>query len=157
MNCPEGFVVFHDSCYAHVAGPEVRADANETCLQLTNSTGHLTYVGSYDEQHSVSWLIKNSGIGLDQTVYVGLDYVSSKLTYLESDIAGPNTTDWGGEDPWTRGFPRDNGDSCVVMAYDAKSFEWKFADVACDESRSFVCEITQSEFVPFVFNKFKIL
>lgn len=152
VTCPYGFDVYHDSCYKFFVNEtehETLDNANVTCKILTNDTGRVVRVDSYDEQFFLNWGLKDRAVDRGDRVFVGHTYDSSSSTmlYYGSSGSGPSSSEWPDGDWWASRYPRNVASKeCVALVYDYPSQEWLFGDVFCSDQYGFICEIPQSKY-----------
>ena len=144
-------MTYYDSCYKFfVNGSDAvtMANANVTCKDLTNDTGRVVRVGSYEEQLFLNWELKDLGVAYGDRIFIGHSYDSSlgAMMYYGSSGNGPSSATWPNTDWWARSYPRNAATKeCVAMVYDHPTQEWLFGDVSCEDEYGFICEISQSK------------
>ncbi|XP_072169938.1 LOW QUALITY PROTEIN: uncharacterized protein [Diadema setosum] len=148
VSCPAGYEPFYDSCYSFFVDAydnTTMENANITCKEHSNYTGHVVHVDSYEEQFFLNWALKNRNVPRGDRIFIGHSYVNSAMLYYGSSINGPSSATWPNSDWWARDFPRDQeGRECVAMMYDFDAHEWLFGDVPCEKELGFICEVTQA-------------
>nr|XP_054772191.1 SCO-spondin-like [Lytechinus pictus] len=146
VTCPDGWLTGYDSCYKQVLGSLADySSANQSCNMLTNDTGHLLYINNQTELDEVSWLFIKRGESESIEYLTGLLYESSTLSF-DDGIGAPDATSWRTEEgaPWVKNYPAGSG-TCVGLAYNGKTWEWRLINVDCTDSMYYICEITQTD------------
>ena len=148
VTCPDGFSVYADSCYNVLDTSYDFTDQNsarKACLALTNDTGHLAYVQSFEELEYIGFRLEDSYFGYERMpVYVGLTQDGGVLSYANGTM-DVNVTGWNSEQLWGRGYPSSDNRECVAMVWDEVRHQWLLRDIACHRQLGYVCEITQSK------------
>lgn len=145
VSCPDGFLVYYDSCYQIVSDISERKnlqDAQSDCLSRTNGTGFLTRIQSGDELEFISHRIEETSLLHRESVYIDMSYDSSGL-YYDNGTQEVDTSGWDGPGPWASGYPSTDEEPCMALVFDGNEWRWLMADTSCSDVHSYVCEISR--------------
>ncbi|XP_077981880.1 echinoidin-like [Glandiceps talaboti] len=122
-DCDPLFVPFGNSCYRFINSLKTWTDASDTC-RVAHDADHVS-IHSHNEQLFVDSLI-------DNTVWLGLNDLSTEGYFRWSDGTTLNYT------KWADGEPNDyNGhEDCAVHSHSNKMWN----DIPCDLMMAFVCK-----------------
>ncbi|PIK52864.1 putative neurogenic locus notch-like protein 1 [Apostichopus japonicus] len=104
VSCPEGMSVYYESCFVTVTADVNYTAAVDGCQTITNGTGYLARLQTYQELEFVSHRTEETGLNRRSAVFIDMSYDFGGI-YYENGTRQVNLSDWGSIGPGPTDFP----------------------------------------------------